>query len=291
MPADLLTQVILPLSLFIIMFGMGLSLKLNDFKCILKSKKAMTIGLIGQMLILPSIAFLIAIAFQLPPEISVGIIIIALAPGGATSNMFTYLSKGDVALSISLTAVVSLITPFSIPLITALSLDYFMGSGANIELPILKTITQLLGITIVPVILGMLFLARWENAAKKIENILKWFSIFFLFLIIILIIGKSFTDIMGFFMQIGLAVLLLNISVLLIGYLLAKWASLSHAQTVTIGFEIGIQNGTLAILVAGTLIGNITMTIPATVYGILMFFTGGGFSWWMNKIRKNQERK
>jgi len=122
MQVDILTKVILPLSLFLIMFGIGLSLRLSDFIGVFKAPKAIAVGLTGQMILLPAIAFALAIAFQLPPEIAVGLIIIALAPGGATSNMFTYLFRGDVSVSISLTALVSLITPFTIPLVTALSI-------------------------------------------------------------------------------------------------------------------------------------------------------------------------
>ena len=285
MQADLLTKVILPLSLFLIMFGIGLSLRIADFRGVVKYPKALLIGLTGQMILLPIIAFAIAVAFQLPPEIAVGLIIIALAPGGATSNMFTYLSRGDVSLSISLTAIVSLITPFSIPLIAALSMTYFMGSGAEFQLPIVKTIIQLLVITVIPVGLGMFTLSRWPAIAAKIENVLKWFSILFLLLIIALIVLKNAANMAGFFAQAGLATLVLNMVVLTLGYLLAKWAKLSHPQSVCIGFEVGIQNGTLALVVAGTLIGNATMMIPAVTYSLIMFFSGAAFGWWVNRNR------
>lgn len=287
MTADILTQVILPLALFMIMFGMGLSLRPVDFKNVLAAPKAVGIGLIGQMLLLPLIAFLIALAFKLPPEIAVGLMIIALAPGGATSNMFTYLSKGDVSLSISLTAVVSLIAPFSIPIITALSMTYFMGDATEFSLPVVKTIIQLLVITVIPVALGMLVLAKWSQIAAKIERVLKVFSVFFLFLIIVLIVLKNADNMMSFFMQAGLATLALNIAVLILGVYLAKWAKLSEAQSISIGFEVGIQNGTLALVVAGTLIGNSTMMIPAVTYSLLMFITGAAFAMLITR-RKNR---
>lgn len=286
MTADLLTQVILPLALFLIMFGMGLSLRPVDFKNVLAAPKAVGIGLIGQMVFLPLVAFFIALALKLPPEIAVGLMIIALAPGGATSNMFTYLSKGDVSLSISLTAVVSLIAPFSIPIITALSMTYFMGNTTEFSLPIVKTIMQLLVITVIPVALGMLVLARWSHMAAKIEQVLKWFSIAFLFLIIALIVLKNADNMMSFFMQAGLATFVLNIAVLVLGVYLAKWAKLSDAQSISIGFEVGIQNGTLALVVAGTLIGNSTMMIPAVTYSLLMFITGAAFAMLITR-RKN----
>lgn len=286
MQADLLTKVILPLSLFLIMYGIGISLKLTDFKNILKDPKALAIGISGQMLLLPLVAFGIATALALPPEIAVGLVIIALAPGGATSNMFTYLARGDVSLSISLTAVVSLVTPFTVPVVTALAMDHFMGSNTAFALPVGKTIVQLLVITLVPVALGMFTLARWPNAAARIERVLKIFSIFFLALIIVLIVLKNKDDMASFFAQAGLATLVLNVIVLWLGYQLAVLARLSHAQAITLGFEVGIQNGTLALLVAGTLVGNAVMMIPAVTYSLIMFASGAAFGWLMSRRNK-----
>lgn len=283
MQADLLTKIILPISLFCIMFGMGISLRPLDFKRIVKSPKVVAIGICAQMLLLPLIAFIIAIALKLPPEIAVGLIIIALAPGGATSNMFTYLSQGDVSLSITLTAIVSLMAPFSIPILAGLSMDYFLSSNTAFNLPIVKTIVQLLVITVIPVVLGMFVLSRWEILAKNIEPILKWLSILFLILIIVLIVLKNYANMTSYFSQAGLATLVLNFTALILGYLLSKLAKLSHPQAITIGFEVGIQNGTLALVVAGALIGNDVMMIPAVTYSLIMFFSGGLFGWWMNK--------
>ena len=169
MQADLLTKVILPAALFLIMFGIGLSLRPLDFKNVVTSPKVVGIGLCAQMVLLPLIAFAVAIVFALPPEIAVGLIIIALAPGGATSNMFTYLCKGDVSLSITLTALASVITPFSITLLADASMQYFMGSNVAFSLPVGETIIKLFVITVIPVVLGMLVLAYGERVAKKIE--------------------------------------------------------------------------------------------------------------------------
>ncbi len=283
MQADVLTKIILPLSLFIIMFGIGISLKTSDFKNIFQYPKAVVVGLIGQLILLPIIAFLLALIFRLPAELAIGLIIIALAPGGATSNMFTYLYKGDVSLSVSLTVLTSLITPFTIPLLTSISMLYFMDSNAEFELPIIKTIFQLLVITVIPVALGMFALSRMPVLAKKIERILKWFSIFFLLLIIALIIMKNSENMLSFFAQAGAATLVLNIVVLVLGYQLASWSKLNQEQSICVGFEVGIQNGTLALVVAGTLIGNNTMMIPAVTYSIIMFITGAIFGWQMRK--------
>jgi len=279
--ADLLTNVILPLSLFLIMYGIGLSLRIADFSGIVTAPKAFAIGVMGQMVLLPAVAFILASVLGLPGEIAVGLIIIALAPGGATSNMFTYLAKGDVSLSITLTAVVSLVTPFTIPLLTAFAMHHFMGDSTEFTLPIGKTIVQLLVITMVPVALGMFTLSRWPNAARRIEQVLKWFSILFLMLIIALIVLKNADNMASFFAQAGLATLVLNLAVLGLGYQLASWGNLTRAQSITIGFEVGIQNGTLALVVAGTLIGNTVMMIPAVTYSLIMFGSGALFGWLM----------
>lgn len=283
MSPDLLTKVILPIALFLVMFGMGLSLRLRDFKNVLQAPKVVSIGLIGQLIVLPVMAFVIAITMNLPPEIAMGLMIIALAPGGATSNMLTYLFKGDTSLSISLTAAVSIITPFTIPVVVAITMGYFMGSSTEFEMPIIKTISQLLAITVIPVALGMFVLSKWNNTAIKLENILKWLSIGFLLLIIILIVIKNHEHMLDFFAQAGLATLLLNIAALAIGYYLAKMAKLPQSQATCIGFEVGIQNGTLALLVAGTLIGNDIMMIPAVTYSLFMLLTGVIFGYLIKK--------
>lgn len=279
MQADILTKLVLPLSLFLIMFGMGLSLKLTDFKRILIFPKAVAIGIIGQMLLLPLVAFGIAILFKVPSELAVGLMIIALAPSGVTSNMYSYLFKGDVALSITLTALVGFISPFTIPVVVLWSSHYFMQAGQEFDLPILKTIIQLLVITVVPVIFGMLFFKKWSNLATKMEKFFKWFSVIIMFVIIGLIINKNWVNMGQFFSDVGLATITLNISVLILGFYLAKWTRLDRKQSITIGFEVGLQNGTLAMVVAGSIIGNTTMMIPAVTYGLLMFITGAIYGW------------
>ena len=212
-----------------------------------------------------------------------GVIIIALAPGGATSNMFSYLARGDVSLSITLTAVVSLVTPFTIPLLTAVAMHHFMGDSTDFHLPVGKAVVQLLVITFIPVALGMFTLVRWPARARRIEQVLKWFSILFLVLIIALIVLKNADNMASFFAQAGAATLVLNLAVLALGYQLARWGRLSRAQSITIGFEVGIQNGTLALVVAGTLIGNTVMMIPAVTYSLIMFGSGAAFGWWMHR--------
>jgi len=283
MQADFLITVILPVAVFIIMFGMGLTLRLADFSYILKQPKTILIGLSAQFIALPLIALLIAILFKLSPELAVGLMIISFVPSGTTSNMFTNLAKGDVALSISLTTVSSLLTSFTIPLFTVLSMKYFLGSENIIEMPLLKTMFQLLIIIILPVIVGMIILSKWKNIADKMEPLIRIFSIVFLVLIIIAIIVKNRVEMPGFFLQTGFPVLILNILALGLGYWLSKLFKLSQKQAITIGYEVGIQNGALALMIAGTVIGNNTMMIPAVTYSLFMFITGFIFYWILKK--------
>lgn len=283
MKADLLTQVVLPASLFIIMMGMGLSLKLKDFAMVVTRPKAIVIGLAAQMILLPLLAYILVLAFQLEPALGIGLIILALCPGGTTSNLYTYLAKGDVALSVSLTAFVSLIAPFTVPLLLLMFMNQLMGEGEAIELPLLKTILQLIVITIIPITFGMLINRFAPNFAAKAEKPVKVFSVVFLFLIIAGIFIKNKETMPGYFADVGLAALVLNLSCMLLGYFLSKAAQLNEAQSKAIGIEVGLQNGTTALLIALTILGNSTMAAAPTVYSLIMFFTGAAFAYMLNR--------
>ena len=165
------------------MFGLGLSLRIADFTYVLRQPKAILIGISAQIIALPLIAFLLAILFKLPPELAMGLMIISFVPGGTTSNMFTNLAKGDVALSISLTAIASLITPFTIPLFSLLAMRYFLGSESVVEIPLMKIIIQLLAIIILPVILGMFMLLKVAKNSRKSRAddtcLFRHFSVFY----------------------------------------------------------------------------------------------------------------
>jgi len=285
MQADIFTQLILPISLFIIMLGMGLALKPIDFSRVLQEPKAITIGILCQMVLLPLIGYFVVTVFGLKQELAVGLMILAFCPGGTTSNLMSYLAHGDVALSISLTAVVSLLTPFTIPLLTALMIELFLDNPQNFDLPVLKTIVQLMLITVVPVILGMFINFKSPQFAARAEKPVKIFSIVFLFVIIAGIAFKNRESMVNFFIQAGAASLSLNILALLAGYFIAKLAGLDKRQSTTLGIEVGIQNGTIALLVSGTLLGNALMTIPAVSYSLIMFVTGAAFGYLVNRSR------
>ena len=285
MEASILSKVVLPLALFIIMLGMGLSLSINDFKQVGKSPKAVTIGLICQMIMLPLIGFFLAIGFGLSPTLAIGIFILCLCPGGVTSNLFCYLSRGNVALSISLTAIVSLITPFTIPIIAAIGMTYFLEGGRTIELPLVKTITTLIAITLIPVGLGMTIRKKWHNLAQKAEKPVKILSMAFLFIIIAGIAQQNWDNIPSFFAQIGMAAFILNVVTMLLGYFIPSLLGLETKDCVSIGVEVGIQNGTTALFITSTLLEDPVMSIPAATYSLIMFATGAAYAYfWQKKI-------
>lgn len=283
MEASVLTAVVLPLSLFIIMLGMGMSLQLRDFNEVLVHPKAVIIGLLMQMVMLPLLAVLTNLFFGLTGALAVGLMILALCPGGTTSNLYTYLAKGDVALSVSLTSIVSLIAPFTVPVFIVLSMNLYMGESTEFTLPIVDTIVQLIAITIVPIALGMTVNRYKPALAARSEKPVKIFSMVFLALIVAGVIAQNIEHLTDYFVQAGLAALTLNVLCLIAGYWLARGLKLNQKQGRAIGIEVGFQNGTLAIVIALSLIQNSEMAIASTVYSLIMFATGAIFVWLVNR--------
>jgi BASS family bile acid:Na+ symporter len=275
MESNILTAVFLPLGLAAIMFGMGLTLTLDDFRRVVLYPKAAAAGIFCQLALLPLIGFFIATALPMEAALAVGIMIIACAPGGPTSNLITHLAKGDVALSISLTAITSVVTVFTIPLIVNFSLIHFLGEGKTITLPFGKTVIQIFAVTILPTAIGMIVRSKKPSFASIIEPILQKASAAFLFIIIAAAILKERENLPSFFAQTGVATLLLNLSAMAVGYAVSRLLSLNRAQQTSLTVEVGIQNGTLAIAVGATLLGNPTMVIPPAIYSLIMFVTGG----------------
>jgi len=279
MESNFLTAVFLPLALFIIMMSMGIGLTLDDFKRVTVEPKLVILGLIAQLILLPMVGFLVASAFPLTPELAVGLIVITACPGGSTSNMITYLVKGNVALSITLTAISSLVTVFTIPLLVNLAMQNFMGEGAALQFSLAETTLKIAVITIIPVALGMILNHYKPEFASKVEKLAKWLSLFFLALIIFGILLVERANLATYIYQVGWAVLVLNISTMALGYGIATIAKLPQDSVKAIAIEVGIQNGTLAIAIASspTFLNNSTMAIPAGIYSLLMYFTSAIF--------------
>ncbi len=282
MQGSVVTQVVLPIALFVVMLGMGLSLRPADFARVAKFPKALLIGIGCQMVLLPLVGLGVLSVVSLTPALAVGLLVLAFCPGGTTSNMFTFLARGDLALSVTLTAVVSLVTPLTIPLLTNLAMSRLMGSTAAIELPIGQTVVVLVAITIVPVAIGMLVNARRPAFAARSERAVKVLSTVALFAIIASLVRKEWANLPAWFAQVGLAALLLNATAMAVGYGVSKAGRLGAAQSIAIGIEVGIQNGTTALFVTSTLLDNAEMSISPAIYSLIMFATGGAFAFLVN---------
>ena len=285
MESSFLTAVFLPLALFIIMLGMGLGLTIADFKRILVEPKAVILGLMAQMILLPLVGVALASIFSLSPELAVGVMILAACPGGPTSNLVTYLAKGNVALSITLTAISSLLTVFTIPLVVNLAMKLFLDAETALQLPFITTVVQIAVITLIPVSLGMVLHSNVPSFANRVEKYVKWLSLFFLGLIIVGLLVKERANVAGFFLQAGGVTLVLMIITMALGYAIATLAQLDNRSATAITVEVGIQNGTLAIAIASapTFLNNPTMAIPAAIYALLMFVVSGAFAWWSQR--------
>lgn len=279
---DSISTAILAISLIIIMLGMGLSLTVKDFTQIFVRPKAIFVGLLSQLLLLPAIGFLLINVFDLSPEIAIGVIILAACPGGPTSNLVTHLAKGDLALSVSLTAISSLLTLVTIPFIVNLGIQQVLGQGTEIQLNVIQTIAQILIIVIIPIGIGMLLNAKkHEFAVKMLEPVRKASAVVFV-LVVVGIIIKERAVIVTHFQQAGLVTLTLNVLTMGVGFGLGYLGRLSLRQRVSIAIESGIQNGTLGISIATVLLSNSAYAVSPAVYGVVMFITGGIFIFWSN---------
>lgn len=283
MTADPLLTLFLPIALGIIMLGLGLSLTLADFARVVKFPKPVLIGLSCQLVLLPLVCFFLAKAFGLAPALAVGLMLLAASPGGTTANLYSHLAHGDVALNITLTAVNSVIAVLTMPLIVNLSLAYFMAGDQALPLQFTKVI-QVFVIVLGPVAIGIWIRSRFAGFAARMEKPVKIISALFLLIIILLAVVKDWQTFVDYAPLVGGAALAFNLISLAVGYWVPRLLKLSLRQSIAIGMEIGIHNGTLAIALALSpmLLNNPTMSIPAAIYSIIMFFTAAAFGWWVN---------
>lgn len=289
MESSILTTVLLPLALAFIMLGMGLSLTLEDFKRVFIQPRAIFTGLFSQLILLPILGFFLIWIFDLDGSLAIGFMILAACPGGATSNLISHLSNADTALSISLTAISGIITIFSIPLIVNFALSYFNQGNTEIQLPFLKTVAQVFVITLLPVFIGMLIRQKNIVFAQKSEKPIRLLSAIFLALIILAALLKERENLIDFFIDAGPAAFALNIGSMLIGLTLAGLLSINVKQSLSIAIESGIQNGTLGITIAATLLNSSAMTIPSAIYSLIMFFSAFMIIMLSNKWLKTEK--
>ena len=279
------TTILLPVALGIIMFGLGLSLVIDDFRRITKYPKAMTVALLCQMVILPALCFGLVLFFDLDPVLGVGLMLLSASPGGATANLYSHLSNGDVALNITLTAVNSLLTLFTLPLIVNFSLDYFLSSGQYVPMQFSKVL-EVFAIVLVPVSIGMFVRGKAPAFAAKMDKPVKITSAVILILIIVSVVIRERNVLVEHFSNLGLPVLLFNVLSMAIGYFFPRWLNIGKKQSIAIGMEIGIHNGTLAIYIALNVLNNSMMSVPPAIYSLLMFFTAAAFGFLVNTGKK-----
>ena len=280
----IVTDIFLPLALAFIMFALGLGLAGADFLRVLKQPKDFLVGAISQIILLPIIAFILIKIWPISPELAIGVMIIAAAPGGVTSNILTSFAKGDVALSVSLTAIISLLSVITVPFIIITSLNLLDLNNVSKNISLTNMALSMFLIVTLPVILGMIIKKILSNFALNFEPIAKKISIFLFVLVLIGAILAERNNVIAYFAQAGLITLVLNVVMMIVAFYVAQLLGSGVAKKKCIAIECGLQNGTLAIFVATTLFGGGVYLIPAATYSLIMFATSLIFVFIIKKI-------
>jgi len=284
---NIVTDLFLPLALAFIMFSLGLGLTGVDFLRVIKQPKDFFVGAVSQIILLPIVAFILVKIWPISPELAIGVMIIAAAPGGVTSNILTFFAKGDVALSISLTAIISLLSVITVPFILISSLN-LLGSESIVQnISLVSMAISMFLIVTVPVIIGMIFRKFAENIAIKFESIAKKISVVLFIIVLLGAILAEKDNIVSYFADAGLITLVLNILMMLIAFYVAQLLGTGIQQKKCIAIECGLQNGTLAIFVGTTLFGGGAFIIPAATYSLIMFVTSLVFVFFVRKTNNN----
>ena len=266
---------IAPILLALIMLGLGLGLKIEDFTRVLKTPKDFFVGFFSQLIILPLVAYLLIIILKVPPEIAIGVMIIAAAPGGVTSNILTKFANGDVALSISLTAVISLISIITVPLIIFTSADLFGITDISQNISMTGIALKMFLVVTVPVILGMIIRKFAENFVNSKIQIFEKLNIILFVIFFIAAFYEERESFIDFLMQAGFITFILNITMMIVAYYLGKTFASGIKQQKCIALECGLQNGTLAIFVSTQIFGtDIVYITPTAAYALIMYITG-----------------
>jgi len=269
-----ISDIFLPLALAFIMFSLGLGLTLADFSRIIKQPKDFLFGAFSQIIILPTVALILVLLWPISPELGIGVMLIAAAPGGATSNIISSFAKGDIALSVSLTALISLLSVITIPIIVLISIYFLSNNSLQISISIFDIAIQMFLIVTVPVIIGMLFRNFFYSISISFNSIAKKISMLLFAIVLIGAILNQKDNVLEYFAKAGIITLILNLLMMFIAFNLAKLIKTGIAQRKTIIVECGLQNGTLAIVVASTIFpGESVYLIPAATYSLIMFIT------------------
>ena len=267
-----IAKTIAPVCLAIIMFGLGLGLTLSDFKRVINIPRDFIIGFLGQVIILPIIAFILIHIISMPPEIALGVMVIAAAPGGVTSNILTKFANGDVALSVTLTAIVSLLSVITVPLIVYNSAS-FLGFEITKEISMINIAAKMFFVVTVPVISGMIVRSLMTDFIVSKTLLVQRLSVILFLIVFISIWVEEWDRIISFITRAGLVAFILNIPMIFIGYYMAKFLASGLEQRKCISLECGLQNGTLAVFVATQLFDDIVFMVPTAAYALIMFVT------------------
>ena len=272
-------------SLALVMFGLGLSLALGDFARLRLYPKAVVLALAIQMLLLPAVAWGLIVGLGVAPVYAVGLMLLAASPGGVSANLFSHLFGGNVAMNISLTAINTVLSIVSLPLITNWAIATFAQTGQVVPLQFGK-VFEVVGVILVPVAIGMVVRSRRPAFAARMEKPMKAFSALVLAAFAIIAIAKEWTALTASFASLGPVVLAFNLLSLLAGYYLSRWAGLDKPMATAVSFEIGIHNSTLAIFVALSVLANFQLALPAAIYSVSMYVTAALFG--MLVLRRKQ---
>ena len=276
---------IAPIILALIMLGLGLGLKIKDFTRVLKTPKDFFVGFFSQLIILPVVAYLLIIIFKTPPEIAIGVMIIAAAPGGVTSNILTKFANGDVALSITLTAIISLISIVTVPFIIFTSADLLGITNITENISMIGIALKMFLVVTVPVFLGMIIRKFFENFVSTKTEIFNKLNLVLFVIFFIAAFYEERENFINFLKQAGLIALILNITMMIIAFYLAKYCASGLAQRKAISLECGLQNGTLAIFVSTQIFGaDILYILPTGAYALIMYITAFIFIYFLRKF-------
>ncbi|MDB0032120.1 bile acid:sodium symporter family protein [Alphaproteobacteria bacterium] len=270
---NFITDVILPLALAFIMFTLGLGLSVKDFSNVFKKPKNFLIGLVSQLIFLPIVGLILVIIWPLPIEIAIGVMLIAAAPGGVTSNILTYFARGDVALSVSLTAVMSLLSAISVPIVLAISIGLIGDTSLPESISLTGIALSMFLIVTLPVILGMVVRSFLNSLTLKIEKSARFISTLLFVLVLLGAILAERENVVSYFAETGLVVLTLNLLMMIIAFYWSGFFGTGMSQKKAIAIECGLQNGTLAIFVGTSLFGGGLYIIPAATYSLIMYLT------------------
>ncbi|TAL26504.1 MAG: bile acid:sodium symporter family protein [Frankiales bacterium] len=279
----------LPIALAIIMFGLGLSLTVGDFRRVARTPRAVAVALVLQVLVLPVVAFGLVVAFDLDPLLAVGVMLLAASPGGTSANLFSHLFRGDVALNITLTAINSVLAAISIPLITNFAIDWF-DAGGELGLQFGKVV-QVIAIVLIPVGIGMAVRSRWVAFAARADRPVRVFSIAVLVVVAVGALLGERENLAGYAEQVGLVTGIFCLASLSLGYTVARLLRLDEGQAIATSMEVGIHNTTIALTIALSVLESTEVAIPSAVYSVLMYVLATAFGYLITRGRSSRQEQ